>query len=405
VSAPVHPGEKLSAYLDDELAPAERAAVDVHLGECAACAQMLEELAAVDSFSRTLAAQAPEGYFDAFPGRVRERLAARRPRRLPAWTWAAAAAVLLAVVTPLTLLDQRQAPSSAEMKAQQEEPLLRQAQPPAAPPPAAATPAPPTTLAADVEEKLRPQLELRQKRDGARDDRLRERDADRPTEGVAGGVVGGVAGDVVTPGRRTAELKDAELKKEAFGEKAGADKPQQNVAAPPAAAPATPLPDEMAVVAPPRVATRTDQSAAKSRAEPAPAAPAEAPRGQTYAAKPSPSAGTLNATAAGSSPRATLSADEAGAAREFEAQAAGPVRTAEEARVAARQWDALARRHPAAPTADEARVRAIEALATAFRLERKDADREAARKAARAYLAGSGAHKDRVRAVLDQLAR
>jgi hypothetical protein len=57
-------------------------------------------------------AEAPEGYFDLFASRVVARLAAApkarvRSWRPPAWTWAAAAALLLAVVTPLTLRERR----------------------------------------------------------------------------------------------------------------------------------------------------------------------------------------------------------------------------------------------------------------------------------------------------------
>lgn len=111
-----HEAERLSAYLDGELEPGSRAAVKDHLRECAACAEHLARLAAVDAAARAQPLEEPPGYFDTFAGRVRARIeraapATRRPRgeahaarwRLPPWAWAAAAALVLAVVTPLTV--------------------------------------------------------------------------------------------------------------------------------------------------------------------------------------------------------------------------------------------------------------------------------------------------------------
>ncbi len=103
-----HESERLCAYLDGELPPGERAEVEAHLAACPACTALLADMGAVDAAARSLPAEAPEGYFEAFPSRVVARLGAAskspaRPRRLPAWTWAAAAALLLAVVAPLTL--------------------------------------------------------------------------------------------------------------------------------------------------------------------------------------------------------------------------------------------------------------------------------------------------------------
>ncbi len=111
-----HVRESLSAYLDDELLPAERAAIDVHLRDCPECARHLEEVAALDTLARALPAEAPTGYFDDFSARVRARIGvptpAQRPRRLPVWSLAAAAALLLAVLTP-TLVREQSAPPPA----------------------------------------------------------------------------------------------------------------------------------------------------------------------------------------------------------------------------------------------------------------------------------------------------
>jgi hypothetical protein len=108
-----HERERLSAYLDSELSPAERAEVEAHLATCEECAALVARMGALNDVLRELPVEAPSGYFDSFPGRVRARLekegpsrprrgAARPGWRLPVWTWAAAAALLLAVLTPLT---------------------------------------------------------------------------------------------------------------------------------------------------------------------------------------------------------------------------------------------------------------------------------------------------------------
>jgi anti-sigma factor RsiW len=104
-----HVTERLSAYMDEELAAEERGAVEAHLRGCAACARHLEELKAVEAAARALPLDVPDGYFEAFPGRVRQRLAPARRRRyhVPAWIGAAAAAVVLALLTPRLLREPR----------------------------------------------------------------------------------------------------------------------------------------------------------------------------------------------------------------------------------------------------------------------------------------------------------
>ena len=158
-----HERERLSAYLDGELAPAERAAVGAHLAECPECTAFLAALAAAGEAAAALPAEAPEGYFDTFPARVRARLQPRKaaapPRRVPAWTWAAAAALLLAVITPLALRHSRpaayearpSAPVAAQPAPGKAEPDLRLSLPEPQPTPAPATssrtrPTPPVAL-------------------------------------------------------------------------------------------------------------------------------------------------------------------------------------------------------------------------------------------------------------------
>jgi hypothetical protein len=109
-----HVLELLSAYLDDELVPADRAAIDLHLRDCAECARHLAEVAAVDALARALPAEAPEGYFDDFSARVRANVEAPAPartkQRFPIWTLAAAAGLLLAVLTPTLVRKQSMTP-------------------------------------------------------------------------------------------------------------------------------------------------------------------------------------------------------------------------------------------------------------------------------------------------------
>jgi hypothetical protein len=96
--------------------------------------------------------------------------------------------------------------------------------------------------------------------------------------------------------------------------------------------------------------------------------------------------------------------ENASAAAALGALAERPQTTAAEARAAAAAYRAHAQRHAGTDEADEARVRSIEALAAAWRMERREADRQLAEVEARAYLAGPGPRKDRVRALLARLA-
>ena len=105
-----HPTEMLSALLDGELPDTERARVEAHVAECAACAAHLRELGALDAFARDAAPLvAPPGYHEGLPARLRPRL---RDGRAPAvhrsrpWLWPVAAAVALAVITPIVVREQ-----------------------------------------------------------------------------------------------------------------------------------------------------------------------------------------------------------------------------------------------------------------------------------------------------------
>jgi hypothetical protein len=90
--------DRLSEYLDGELAPDERAALEAHLTACAECRAVLDDLERVVSRARTLDDRLPER--DLWPG-IAERIGRRRaaPRR---WTFslpqlAAASIALMAL--------------------------------------------------------------------------------------------------------------------------------------------------------------------------------------------------------------------------------------------------------------------------------------------------------------------
>ncbi len=95
--------DKFSDYLDDELAPGERAAVEAHVTDCADCARTLDELRRVVEQARSLRPRPPS--VDLWPG-VADRLtsetqAVNARRRLVSFTMPqlAAAAVLIAAVS------------------------------------------------------------------------------------------------------------------------------------------------------------------------------------------------------------------------------------------------------------------------------------------------------------------
>ena len=108
-----HPGDALSAYLDDELAPAARQEVDAHLQSCADCRAELDAAAAARQAIRTLPvrrpirplvppvpADAPSGQEPAAAeaGPFRSGLTPRRGR--VAWALAAAVAAAVALLLP-----------------------------------------------------------------------------------------------------------------------------------------------------------------------------------------------------------------------------------------------------------------------------------------------------------------
>lgn len=389
-----HPGERLSAFLDGELPVSERAEVAAHIRECAECARQVEELSAVDALARELRVDAPEGYFDALPARVRARVR-RRPRLLPVAVWAAAAAaVLVAVVAPLTLQRTRSlAPSAAERMAEQ-----GTAVPPATVTSAYATPAPavsPALRAAGARPDFSlptsaPAEEARARRD-VPSGRLAQRDRAQNAM-TAPRAAPALAATAPEP-ERLHKAVEAHGKEVAQDAAATAPPPP-----PPAAARPAPAPDAFAAGA---AAGKTEDEVGAtrvgSRDEGVPAAKgAEAARRGTAPAR------ERKPVAAG---RVLAETDPAILAdRRYQALLDRRPASVAEARALRDGWEAFARDRPADARADEARVRALEAAITAWRLGSDPADLARARALGRDYLGTEDApQRDRVRALLDAL--
>lgn len=348
-----HVAERLSAFLDGELEERERAEVARHLEACAECARHLEELLAVDRMAAGVDVAAPEGYFDGFAARVRDRIR-KGPRRVfaPVWALAAAAGLLLAVTVPT---------------------LMRQQRPVLAP---AAAPAPPITAAAPASPSPEAQSSL---------------------EAL------GYVGDKRADARRGRAANEAPAKQAPMmkDEAVATRKPAPSLAAPPPAAPRAPAAAEPAPLAsadrPEREVARLGETAPqqaerdafveerKQRQEGFASAPAEAAASGAEASRL-----TLQKTAPSAAFRALLE------------RRAG---TIAEARGLREAWRAFAQGAPAAE-ADEARVRAIEAGREAFGLSGESADLDQLRRDAAAYLKREDARQmERVRAILRGLSR
>lgn len=100
-----HPSDRLLPYLRDELAAAERAAVDTHLAGCGECRDAVRDFAALAALLARAPEAAPALHWGAFRAQIHERLERRQRSggagsrwsltRLPAALAAGLAAVLL----------------------------------------------------------------------------------------------------------------------------------------------------------------------------------------------------------------------------------------------------------------------------------------------------------------------
>ena len=366
-----HPREALSAYLDGELPADERRAVELHLAGCPPCAAALEELAAVDALAREAAPpDAPAGYFDALPSRVRARVRAPRRRVSPLWLVPLAAGLMVAVLAPPVLREdaaREKATGNAPARAPADGALAQ------APAPAAA---PPALVPEEVEGAGIPQP--------AATPRAREQKREAAP---------GLAKEAPPAASAVVEAREEPLRR--------ADARQEPFAAAPPAAPASERDaDAQAQVAGAGVdvggrATARDALADTTSAEKAQGTPPPPAQNRAGAA-----AGRLSATADESGPP---KAKKAVADDGFLEAAAIPLGTVEGARRARDAW----RRYVAAhPGNDEALVRLVEAAVAAYRASGDAGDRAIAERDAESYLArGDGPGAERVRAARRALQR
>lgn len=360
-----HVRSRLSAYLDGELPPDERSAVDQHLRVCASCAHRLEGLAALDAAARALPVDAPPGYFEDLPARVRARLDAlpRRAWRPPVWSWAVAAALLLAIVTPATLWHRESSTPSAAISG----PAAR-ATPEATLPPRQA----PEQENAGNAPKVLGKAEgsaLRVMRSP-----FRERAADAPAPAYPA--------EARRPAPSTDELDNIrERQRPPAPERPQADEARGAGLA----RPAEPRPEPQA---PPAKDVAERKDAAKQEQA---TSPAET-RGNAAA--------TVLAPALAGGRAAVVQPCSTGLL------ARPAPRSLAEARVRRQAWSDCLRDLPEAPGADEARVRLVAAGVEVYRFSDDENDLRQVLADAAAYLArGDAVQPERVRALLEELGR
>lgn len=406
-----HPREQLSAYLDGELTSAQRAELQVHLAACAQCARELEELALVGQAARELDEPAPEGYFDELPGRVRQRLRAARQaaapasrrRLLPAWSWAAAALVLVGLLLPILWKRQAEAPPRAAVTAPQGlgDAAVQERGPRAG---AAGTSAsrPPEAGSAVAAPKLQGPHEAEAKSVAERQDALKK---------------GTPAGAAPPAAPATAPPAQSEQAR-------GEDRAAPGFAAvPPAAAPA-PAPaaasaerDQVGALGyvdgrvartapggagrPVATAAEPARPQAEERAEAEAAPRKDEARPERLRSKEAVSESRKAEARRSSGEDQPAAGKQKGSLGDLAELAARKPASAKEARVLARDWQRAAEQQRDAVLADEARLRALEALAEAFRLSASAGDRAALERAVAAYSGrADAAQKARARALL-----
>ena len=363
-----HVLDRLSLYLDGELAAAARTEVESHLRGCSACARHLEELAAVDATARELPVPAPPGYFDSLPARVRARLPPPRRKAPPVWVWAAAAGLALAALTPLMF---RQTTSPVP-DAEHTEETARVA----APPPTIATGTP---AAAPGAEGKRAKT-LAAPKDAAPSKPVTSAPASPPLLYERGR-------ENAAAGRPSAAGQIQKHNGPFAQAPAGAQGP--------AAAQASQLPQ-----APP-AAARADESRAEAvevQEAPAQAAKEAAPRDMAPERK------AERDQARGGLADSMKLAHAPGEESRYRALLARQPASADAARKLHDDWTAFAKAHADGPRADEARVRALDALLSAYRTGGEARDVQRLREEAALYLQRTDAAQvPRVRAMLEGL--
>lgn len=389
-----HVLDRLSAYLDGELSPPDRALVAEHLTGCEECSRRLQALTLLDAAARELPAEPPRGYFSSFPGRVRRRLEGDtrgRSWRVPAWTWAAAAAALLAVVAPLTLLRVR-SPAGSVPEEKAPRAFEYAPTPPASPsgvqgekalralgyaaaPSAAASPAKPAPGAAELQAPMaRPETRA---------------DGSAGTPGAAGGAE--LSAEVLARAGRAAASPGAPPPPPSLLAENRAPEARAAFGAPAQAAP--PEKDEVKPAAGAELARRESGTAPLESARPA--------ASEDRAAK---AKGQLEPTPPEEALKRAAPSPPVDAERLYRSLLFRSAQTLAEARELREAWRSYSRLHPEGAPADEARVRVVETGAQAYRLGSYPDDLARVREDARAYLGRQDAvQAARVRAVLEAL--
>jgi len=381
-----HVLDRLSAYMDGELSASEGATVRDHLGDCPECSRRLDELVGLDEKVRELPAEAPEGYFDSFPHRVRQRLeAGRRPavRRLPAWAWPVAAALLVSVLVGTRIGDWFPAPPAVERSGaragkeapEQQPPEMKSAEESEAAAPLRTPPAQHARAAARAADK-----------DEANKASKRE---DVPSK---------TPGDMlVADGRRAPFLLESRsdlAADRASPEGANRQLPRQETQLPGPGGPRNQN-QQGQVINQTGIAGGAPPSGVETATPKA--VPPAAPPPPAEAAEPlQKSKGEDRETAGYGRGRPSDPAEE-----RFGALRKATLKDAVEARRSRESWRLFCREHPFGPRADEARVMVIEAGALAYRLGGDKADLETLKRDAEAYLEREEApRRARVRAIL-----
>jgi hypothetical protein len=339
-----HVHVSLSAYMDGELPPQEQSAVEAHLKACPECAQHLEQLSQTDLACRELPVEAPEGYFETFPGRIRSRLTPQKTFRLPAWSWAAVAALLFMAVTPLLW---RRLGSEGEERVPTPTSPARDAPQPAGAPRPALAPEPPAEAVGSP---------------------------GRPSPFAA----------QTAPPRRAAAAPAPALKAPGSAGSGDAQAPQREE--PQRAADET---ASVGYVSPPSAGQEAGASPEESKER----AKSEAGRAEGGARQGKAMAAPMMANA-----------EKRASPDRFQALAARKPTTAGEARDLREEWRSLVGEIPAGPRADDARFELVLAGKAALDLSGDPSDRETLRRDLLAYL-GSGMkrHADEVRTILGSL--
>ncbi|MGH2399098.1 MAG: DUF4349 domain-containing protein, partial [bacterium] len=117
-----HVTELLSAYIDEQVSPAERSRIETHLGHCAQCRGHLESLRGSVALVRGLdPVPAPAGFQEAVRARIGETTVSRRavalPRLVLSWkTAGVAAAALLIGIFAVNLVREMQPTAPVAMR-------------------------------------------------------------------------------------------------------------------------------------------------------------------------------------------------------------------------------------------------------------------------------------------------